>query len=50
MASAVVCMADLSLAWSKMSDELAVDLGGLGDSLSVCDSRGVFHTVTSPAP
>lgn len=48
MASTVVCMADQFLAWSKINDELAVDLGGLGDSLSVCDSLGEFHTVTSP--
>lgn len=31
-----------------MTDELAVDLGGLGDSLSVCDSRGAPCALTSP--
>lgn len=30
-----------------MTDELAVDLGGLGDSLSVCDSRGAPCALTS---
>lgn len=30
-----------------MTDELAVDLGGLGDSLSVCDSRGAPCAMTS---
>lgn len=33
--------------WSTMTDELAVDLGGLGDSLSVCDSRGAPCALTS---
>ena len=31
-----------------MTDEMAVDLGGLGDSLSVCDSRGAPCALTSP--
>lgn len=30
-----------------MTDELAVDLGGLGDSLSACDSRGAPCALTS---
>lgn len=32
---------------STMTDELAADLGGLGDSLSVCDSRGAPGALTS---
>ncbi|KAF3701159.1 hypothetical protein EXN66_Car016847 [Channa argus] len=36
------------LVWSTMTDELAEDLGGLGDSLSVCDSRGAPWALTSP--
>lgn len=47
----VVCVHAWSvpgLAWSGMTDELAVDLGGLGDSLSVCDSRGALCALTPP--
>lgn len=36
-------------AWSVMTDELAVDLGGLGDSLSACDSRGAPCALTPPS-
>ena len=42
--------ADQSLVgpWSTMTDEVAVDLGGLGDSLSALDSRGALSSLTPP--
>lgn len=43
------CTADRSVATGRleMTDELAVDLGGLGDSLSVCESQEAPCALTS---